>query len=143
MRLSKHIKNTLIGIIKFLYLGLFVYAATSKLIDFDHFKMQLKKSPFISDYADWIFWGLPIVEYSIVGLFLFPRYLLHALYASFFLMTLFTVYLIMVLNFSDDIPCACGGVLSSLEWDDHIVFNIAFMLLAAIGIKLFHKQMLP
>lgn len=122
---------------------LFVYTATSKLLDFEHFKMQLEKSPFISAYTDWIIWGLPIVEFTIVGLFLFQRYLVFALYASLFLMSLFTTYIVMVLNFSDDIPCACGGVLESLGWNAHVVFNLAFMALAVICISLSHKKNSP
>lgn len=140
MIVAIRIKTILIEIIKLLFMVLFVYTATSKLLDFEHFKMQLEKSPFISSYADWIIWGLPIIEFTIVGLFLFQRHLILALYASLFIMTLFTTYIIMVLNFSDDIPCACGGVLESLGWKAHIIFNLTFMSLAVIGISLSHKQ---
>lgn len=122
---------------------LFVYTATSKLLDFEHFKVQLEKSPFISGHADWIIWALPIVECTIVILFLFQRYLVFALYASLFIMTLFTSYIVMVLNFSDDIPCSCGGILESLGWNAHVVFNLAFMALAAMGISLYHKKNSP
>lgn len=143
MTLSIRTKNILIETIKLLFMILFVYTATSKLIDFEHFEMQLKKSPFISSHADWIIWALPLVEYTIAGLFLFQRHLGLALYSSLFLMTLFTTYIFIVLNFSDDIPCACGGVLESLGWNAHLIFNIAFMALAVIGISLTHKKIVP
>jgi hypothetical protein len=120
--------------IAFLFIVLFVYAATSKLLDYENFKVQLVKSPYISNYADTLVWGLPLLEYTIAGLFLFSKYIQYALYASLFLMTLFTAYIFMVLHYSDVIPCACGGVLALLGWKDHFIFNIAFMAFAVLGI---------
>ncbi|TYA89192.1 MauE/DoxX family redox-associated membrane protein [Seonamhaeicola marinus] len=118
----------------FLFIILFVYAATSKLMDFNHFKSQLGRSPYISPYANWMVWAIPSVELLITGLFLFPKQRVLALYSSLSLMTIFTTYLIVVLNFSDSIPCSCGGILATLGWKEHIIFNGAFIVLALIGI---------
>jgi hypothetical protein len=65
---------------------------------------------------------------------------LWALYASLTLMTIFTAYIIAILQFSYTIPCSCGGVLSKLSWQTHLVFNIGFMVLAAAGILLYPMQ---
>jgi uncharacterized membrane protein YphA (DoxX/SURF4 family) len=62
------------------------------------------------------------------------------LYSSFMLLLVFTVYITSVVKFSDSIPCSCGGVLSSLGWTDHILFNVGFMTLAILGI-VFHKKL--
>ncbi|WP_111309844.1 MauE/DoxX family redox-associated membrane protein [Confluentibacter sediminis] len=105
MRLSLRIQNSLIEIIKLLFIVLFVYAAVSKWLDFEHFKMQLSRSPYISIYAPWLAWCLPIVELIIAGLFLFYKSTKLAFYTSLFLMTLFTTYLYVVLHYSEDIPC--------------------------------------
>lgn len=125
--------------ISVLYIILFVYAATSKFLDFNTFKIQLNRFPFISSYAHWIVWFIPLLELFIAGLFLFPRFMLIAFYSSFALMTLFTTYILFVLNFSNTIPCSCGGVLRKLGWKDHVVFNITFMVLALIGIFIMHN----
>lgn len=127
---------------KLLFIILFVYAATTKLLDFEHFNFQLSKSPFIAKDAQWLAWGIPILEYGIAILFLFPKYLLGAFYASLGLMTVFTSYILLVLHLSDDIPCACGGVISTLGWKDHIIFNMAFIALSIASILLTHKQRL-
>ncbi|MFG6686746.1 MauE/DoxX family redox-associated membrane protein [Mariniflexile sp. HNIBRBA6329] len=127
-------------IIGLLFIMLFVYAATSKLVGFERFHSQLAKSPFISTYANWIAWMVPIVELFITGLFLFPKTMLLAFYSSLALMTLFTSYIFLVLNFSDSIPCACGGVISNLGWKAHFVFNIVFIILAFIGIIITRKR---
>lgn len=129
-----------IQIIGLLYIVLFVYTATSKLIHLGQFQQQLEQFPFISSYATWIAIGVPLVELVIAGLFVFPKYILTALYASMSLMILFTTYIITVLNFSDSIPCSCGGVISSMGWKSHIIFNSLFIALALIGIFLTSKK---
>ena len=140
MGCSKTLCDIIPKIIGILYIILFVYAATSKLLAIEQFKFQLEKSPFISAYADWMVWIIPLTELSIVALFLYKKYLLAAFYSSFMLMTLFTIYIFLVLNFSDDVPCACGGIISTLGWRAHFVFNMGFMLLGLIGIITTLKQ---
>jgi hypothetical protein len=49
------------------------------------------------------------------------------------MMSLFTAYLIIMLKFSYHIPCSCGGVLQNLSWNDHIVFNTFFIVIAGAG----------
>ena len=114
-----------------LYIILFVYAATSKLFDFEQFKTQLGQSPIITAYADWVAWGVPLLELVIAGLFIVPKFMLLAFYTSYSLMIMFTTYIILILNFSDFIPCSCGGVLEDLGWTEHIVFNVVFIAIAA------------
>tara|TARA_R110002096_G_scaffold157752_2_gene322946 strand:+ start:124 stop:573 length:450 start_codon:yes stop_codon:yes gene_type:complete len=117
-----------------LYIILFVYAATSKFLDFDQFKIQLGQSPIITAYADWVVWGIPLTELLLAALFLIPKYTLFAFYSSFALMTMFTTYIVLILNFSDYIPCSCGGVLENLGWTEHILFNLVFIAIAVIGV---------
>lgn len=127
-------------IISLLFILLFVYAASSKLLAFQQFEIHLEKSPFISAYTHWMVWMIPLSELSIVVLFLFQKYLLLAFYSCLTIMTLFSLYIYLVLNFSDYIPCACGGLLSNLGWRDHFTFNVIFIFLALIGVITTHKQ---
>lgn len=123
-----------------MYIVLFVYTATSKLIHLDQFGEQLGRFPYISPFAPWIALGVPLVELAIVGLFLVPKLRMKALYASVSLMALFTIYIVTVLKFSDSIPCSCGGVISSMGWTAHILFNVAFIVLGLLGILLMGRQ---
>ncbi|WP_142784076.1 MauE/DoxX family redox-associated membrane protein [Changchengzhania lutea] len=125
---------TITNSIRILFIVLFVYAATSKLLDFNQFQIQLGQSPIVTRYASWVAWGIPIIELVISGLFLIPKCMLLAFYASFSLMILFTAYIILILNFSDYIPCSCGGVLEHLGWTEHIIFNLIFIIMAVIAI---------
>lgn len=129
-------KLTYINIICSCFITLFLYASISKLLDLETFKAQLEKSPLLSDFPGLVSWVIPATEIIIV-LFLFTsQHRLKALYASLVLMCLFTIYIIIILNFSTNIPCSCGGVLSIMKWDDHLIFNLFFIALAIIGIIL-------
>ncbi|CAM4359022.1 MauE/DoxX family redox-associated membrane protein [Gillisia limnaea] len=136
-------KNLMVEIISYLFIVLFVYAAVSKLLDFEQFRVQVGQSPLINTLGDYVAWGVPVVEISISLLFFFSKLRLIGLWASFFLMSIFSAYIILVLNFADAIPCSCGGVIASLSWKEHLVFNIGWLLLALLGIFLSHKTKEP
>jgi hypothetical protein len=126
-------RNAIIEIISSLLIILFIYTSLSKLSEYNTFTVQLSKSPFITSYARSIAWGLPAVEILISLLLVLKKTRLIGLYASFFIMSLFTAYLIIMLKFSYHIPCSCGGVLQNLSWNSHIVFNAFFIIIAGAG----------
>lgn len=127
-------------IIRAVLISLWVYAAIIKLLDYEKFNIQLGKSPLLTSFAPLIAVVLPAVELLIAALLFIRPVRMLGLYASLFLMVLFTSYLIAILNFSYDIPCACGGILSGLSWKSHIVFNIIVILVIVAGILLERKQ---
>lgn len=141
MKLNRKIYRYIPNVVAVLYILLFVYSATSKFLDFENFQVQLGQSPIITAYADWVSWGIPILELFIALLLVVPKYMVLALYASFSLMTMFTTYIIIILNFSDFIPCSCGGVLEKLSWTDHIFFNLVFIAIAVMGIQFTEMQL--
>src|SRR5690606_36081179 len=110
-------KKIIIEIIVSLFILLWVYAALSKLLDYQTFKVQLGKSPLLTQFAGFAAIAVPVAELLIAVMLLLPRLRLLGLYASLFLMSLFTTYLVAILNFSYYIPCSCGGILSGLSWD--------------------------
>lgn len=113
---------------------LFVYAASSKFLDFSNFQIQLGQSPILTAYAEWVSWGIPILELLIVAFLSFPKYVYYAFFASYSLMTMFTTYIIIILNFSDFIPCSCGGVLEKISWTEHMLLNVLFIAITILGI---------
>ena len=133
-------KKILLEIICMLFVLLFVYAAVSKLLVFDEFKIQLGQSPVLTAYADWVAWTVPFIEIVFSLMLVIPKFRLLGLYASFTLMVMFTAYIIIILNFSDHVPCSCGGVLEQLGWTEHLIFNMAYVALAVIGILLMGDQ---
>lgn len=127
-------------LVSYLFILLFVYAAVSKLIGLEQFKHQLSRFPYISGYANILAWSVPVLELLIAGLFLFPKHTLTAFGSSLALMIFFTAYIAMVLQFSDDIPCSCGGVLNNMDWRAHLIFNLIFVAMATIGLWLELKR---
>jgi len=136
----KGIYTKLITLFSLLLTILFVYTAVSKLIHLEIFQWRLELMPYISPYASSISWAVPFLELVIAGLLWFTRYRTLALYASLVLLGSFTIYILIVLKYSESIPCSCGGVISTLGWKDHILFNVTFMFMALLGIICSNKQ---
>jgi uncharacterized membrane protein YphA (DoxX/SURF4 family) len=123
-----------------LFILLFVYAALSKLLDYDEFRVQVSKSPLLTAFTGWVIWLVPTLEILIALLLAIPRCRLPALYASFTLMITFTAYIVAILHFSDFIPCSCGGILQNMSWNQHLVFNIVFIALGLTGVLLYSNN---
>lgn len=138
-RLTDNTRRVVVEVIGHLFILLFLYAAANKLMDFQKFKVQVGQSPFLTEYAVPIAWCIPIIEIVISLGLAFKRTLLTALYASFGLMLMFTVYIIVILNFAERIPCSCGGILEKMGWKEHLVFNVFFVMLAIVAILLYSK----
>src|SRR5690606_37858627 len=130
----KFLKNTALNTVSYLCIILFVYAAVSKWLDFETFKNQLGQSPLLSAYADIIVWALPSSEIVIASFLCFKKSRVIGLYSFYFLMIMFTAYIIIILNFTSYTPCSCGGVLEKLGWIEHLYFNLAFIILSALSI---------
>lgn len=129
-------KKNIVEIIYFLYILLFVYAALSKLVDFENFKAQIGQSPLLSPFADFISVFVIVVEIIISILLGISRTKYIALWCAVALMSMFTVYIIIILNYVSFIPCSCGGILEKLGWHEHLIFNLVFLLMAAAAIRL-------
>lgn len=125
-----------VEVIVALLIVLWIYTGLNKMLDYQEFRTQLGRSPFIEHMAGFISLTLPAGEILIAALLVFKRTRLIGLYASFFMMAMFTGYVYIMLHYSFDLPCSCGGVLAKLSWPDHLLFNAAFTVLALIGIIL-------
>lgn len=133
-------KQIIIEVICFLFTLLFVYAAVSKLIDYQKFTIQLGQSPMLTKWAAFIAWFIPSLEIIISIMLVFKATRKIALYGALNLMVAFSMYIIIITNFSPYVPCSCGGVLEKLGWAQHLIFNIIFVLFAVITIILLDSK---
>lgn len=131
---NKTQKEAFVYTVSLLLVLLFVYAAVNKLLDFEHFKIEIGQSPLLSAFTDQVAIAVPLSELLFSLLLLTPRTRLAGLYLSFSLMVMFTTYILIILNWSSFIPCSCGGILSELGWTEHLIFNMVFIILALAGI---------
>ena len=125
--------NLRITIVAFGYLYLFAYTAHAKLVDHESFAATLGKSPLIGpDYAEFLAWAIPITEAMLALLLAIPPMMKKALWASMSLMVVFTSYLIMMVASGLPRTCNCGGVIESLTWPQHILFNLTVIALVPV-----------
>jgi hypothetical protein len=128
------VKKYFVKTVSILLALLFIYAAASKLLDFEAFQVQLAQSPLLSAYAGIISYSILIIEFAMAILLLIPNTNKLGLYASIGLMASFTLYIYLILNYSDFVPCSCGGILEKLGWTEHLIFNIFFLVLSLIAL---------
>lgn len=113
---------------------LYSYTAISKFAAYETFKATLRRSPIIDQGADTIAWLLPAAELIVVLLLFFEWTRKAGLYASLMLLVLFTLYLLYMVLFVANLPCSCGGVLSKMSWEEHIWFNVFFVVINLISL---------
>ncbi len=133
-------KKAITDIIACLFILLFIYAALSKLLDYQKFQVQVGQSPLLTPFRGLVVWAIPAIEILIAGLLAFQRTRLAGLYASHGLMALFTAYIFAITRFSDYIPCSCGGILQKMSWNQHLIFNLCFVVLGLTGIFFYRND---
>ncbi|PBJ08048.1 DoxX family protein [Flavobacterium sp. ACN6] len=141
MKWSTSIRKIIIEVICYFFASLFVYAAVSKILEFDNFQAQLGQSVIIGAYAGLVSYGILTAELAVAVLLVIPKYRSVALIFAFILMASFTVYIFIILNFSPSIPCSCGGILEKMGWKEHLVFNIMCVVVAAAGLLLHRSDL--
>lgn len=129
-------KKTFIEILSLLFILLFAYTAFSKMLEFENFKVQVGLSPLLTAFQNRLPQIVITVELVVAVLLLVPRYRVIGLLCAYFLMTSFTAYVAAILEFSPYLPCSCGGILETMNWTEHLVFNGTFTALALIAFSL-------
>jgi putative oxidoreductase len=120
---------------------LFVYAVASKLADFAIFRIQLNRQTIPRGIAPILVYALPAGELAAVALLLFQRTALKGLYLSLLLLSIFTLYIaLVVLHFWSRVPCPCGGILTHMSWTVHLAFNLLFIAINLIAIHIQLKE---
>lgn len=133
MKLSPRLRFNIVYSIALLYILLFMYAAVSKLLDFENFSVQIGQSPLLSEFASTVAVVVPAIEIAIALILFTDRFRFIALLGCATLMMMFSVYIYIIINYSAFVPCSCGGVLEKMNWNQHLVFNIIFVLLATVA----------
>lgn len=123
---------------------LFCYTAIAKLMDVAEFERQLARQEIPSWSKTALVWLIPVTELLLSALLIIPGTRLLGFYGSTLLMALFTGYIgLVVAGYFDRTPCSCGGVLRSMSFEVHLVFNLFFLTLSLLGIYMFHPKNRP
>jgi len=115
---------------KLLLILLFAYTGSSKLLGHQLFLSQLMQIQMLNTIAAPVSFLLPAVEILTAIFLAIDKMEILGLWLAAFLMTTFTIYVAGMLILKSSLPCTCGGVISSMTWKQHLLFNIFFMLLS-------------
>lgn len=129
-----------IDITRFLLIVLFVYTATTKLANNHFFYGSLLQSILTKPYASWLRWFIPVIELAIAALLVVRRTIGWGLLAAISLITVFTIYIGYMLVFIPELPCSCGGVISKMTWQQHLLFNVFFSCLGCLAGIFYYRQ---
>jgi uncharacterized membrane protein YphA (DoxX/SURF4 family) len=120
-------RKIIIEIISSLLIVLFLYTGLSKWLDFKRFIGDINNQPFPNQLTPFIVWALPVTEVLVALALVAEKTRVAALWVSFGLMVLFTIYTILILlHVFHRVPCSCGGVIRGLSWTQHLFFNLFF-----------------
>lgn len=119
-----------------LLIFLFVYTAINKLKNHSEFIYTLRQSPLLAKFAAPVSWLIPLVELLISISLLFPERRKSGFLFYGILMSAFTLYVGFMFLFTPNLPCTCGGIITQLNWNEHLLVNISFTAIAFIGFKI-------
>jgi len=114
----------------FFLILLFAYTGSSKLLGHQLFLSHLMQIQLLKTIAEPVSYLLPAVEILTAIFLAIDKMEILGLWLAAFLMTTFTIYVGAMLILKSSLPCTCGGVISSMTWKQHLLFNIFFMLLS-------------
>lgn len=115
---------------------MFVYTAVSKVYDWKETRFALHNQGFSDWMTEVLLYGLPMAEILVAITLLTPSFRKLGFVGSTMLMTSFTGYVAWIwLGFAERIPCSCGGVISSLSWGEHLIFNLVFLGISVFGLR--------
>jgi hypothetical protein len=134
-------KRNIPHIISLLLIILWVYAAVSKLADYNLFIEQLKRQPLPAWSPSLLSWALPAAEITTALLLCVETTRNYGLAASWIMLACFTIYTALALSGAyGSIPCSCGGIFSFMQWRGHLIFNVVATLAAFTGWRLGRKN---
>ena len=136
-------KTGITTFISIFFILLFCYAAISKIMDFEKFKIQIKDSSLLGSFSEIIPVSIIVIELVLVELLCYRRTQNSGLLGSFILMLIFTGYIAHMLLTSENLPCSCGGILEKMTWKQHLYFNIGCAVLAILALVYNKKYSRP
>jgi hypothetical protein len=50
------------------------------------------------------------------------------------------MYIYLILEYSEFVPCSCGGILENMGWKSHLIFNGICVIIAGFAIVLAERH---
>lgn len=126
-------KSKFTEIISIVVLFLFMYTAINKLFDYQAFVRTLEAIPVVKHYSGVIAVSVIIAELISSFLLAIKKTRNIGLYLSACMFMGFNIYLLYMVNNHENLPCSCGGIISYLNWNQHIILNFILMTGCIVG----------
>ncbi|MFA7408060.1 MAG: MauE/DoxX family redox-associated membrane protein [Anaerolineaceae bacterium] len=138
-------KTYILTICTLLLLLLWIPVTLDKFWDLPGFRQTLLRQPFPDAWAEVLFWLLPVLEGLCVVLLVggtianpktnrIKSFRTWGFALSTILMVAFTLFILFgVMGWYEKRPCGCGSVISGLSWNQHLWFNLMFLLVSVVG----------
>jgi hypothetical protein len=135
------VREILIQSISISFILLWSYAAFSKFANMERSHSEMLNQVFPVWMANVLYWLIPSFELGLCALVIFTKTRLLGLYGSLILMSGFTLYIgIVMTGIFGRIPCSCGGILRNMPYGTHLLFNLFFVALAFVGVRLVKRR---
>lgn len=140
--------NYILQIITILLLLIWIPVSIHKLLEFESFSLSISRQPINSFASKIAIYTIPILEILTSLLLISTKFRLWGFILSTLLMGLFSGYIALaLLDTWENLPCACGLIISNLGWTEHLLFNLAFFIVSLLGfilqLKLQKKKKTP
>lgn len=128
------IKEFFVPIIIFVDFTIYFFSGVDKSLNFEKFVIQFARSPFAPSVFLIEFSILIIIIEIILCIMLFIDKLNKwALFGFFILSFLFTTYIFLMLIYSPQLPCSCGGLVDFLSWKQHLILNLFLTIMSFLA----------
>jgi uncharacterized membrane protein YphA (DoxX/SURF4 family) len=122
---------------------LFAITAVGKLQHYARFRSQLQRFPVDLSVLYVQAWVIPVTELIIAIMLLLPVSRLKGLFASLFLLGVYTLYLTCMLKSRFHCTCSCGEPIQSLTLKTHSVVTLGCVFLRGVGVVLSGRLVQP
>jgi len=120
---------------------LWSYTALDKIISHQQFIQALQRQFFHESFITPLSILIPVAELLITIMLLNNKWRKVGFISSSILLSIFTIYVALAaFGMLEKMPCACGGIISSLSWGGHLLINITFLGLALTGSYLYKNE---
>lgn len=119
---------------------IYFYSGIDKLLHFDNFIVNIGRSPFApSEFLTEIAVCIIMIEIGLSLLLFSKKFRKLSLFLLSCLSFIFSIYIILMITYSPNLPCSCGGIVNFLNWNEHLALTIYLTLSSIYATLIFDK----
>jgi uncharacterized membrane protein YphA (DoxX/SURF4 family) len=114
---------------------LWIYTGLEKLLDFRANRNAFHNQVFPSEIADYLAYAVPSIELVLGILLIFTITRWWGFIGSLLLLSIFSTYVGLIwIEAFPRVPCNCAGILEQIGWAEHLVLNLALIVISGWGL---------